>query len=227
MKYLRHPDAPIELEKRQKKPVDNPTKSWENLSSVTKKKIKQYLLPTQSYLCAYCETELAQGENELGYHIEHIKPKSKYPDFTFQFNNLIISCFEKGNEVDLQHYDFSSLSCGHFIKNTYDPDLFIPPTEENCQNYFFYRLEGKIIPIHSLSEQDKKRALYTIDVLNLNCARLVRQRKDIIYEGLEIIDKFNENQEDIAHFVTLECAKINGRHFAFISLRTQYFKGLS
>ena len=231
MKYLKHPSKiPEDLAREHKKAQESGrVKKWKNFR--TKKPIIESLLVTQNYLCAYCEIELAEGKNELGYHIEHIQPKSIAPStLTYKFDNLMLSCLKKGGEIKLVNCSTSSISCGHAInklRNNYNPDLFISPTTENCENYFFYKLEGEVIPAHSLSEYDKKQAEYTIKALNLNCARLVRQRKDIIFEGLEIIDKFKGNQDDIKHFVALELAKINGKHFAFITLRAQYFQGLS
>jgi hypothetical protein len=78
-------------------------------------KLSDYFLePRQYYICAYCEISL----NELGKHIEHIKPKSRYPEETFNYQELVLSC------IDDKHLQRQEHSCGHYKLDNYDP-LFI------------------------------------------------------------------------------------------------------
>ena len=94
MKYLFHPvNVPRKLELRHQKLVVDSTKAWDNFKD--KKAVQDSLLLAQKHLCSYCEIELARGENELGYHIEHIEPKSINSSRTFDFSNLLISCLMK------------------------------------------------------------------------------------------------------------------------------------
>jgi uncharacterized protein (TIGR02646 family) len=39
--------------------------------------------------CAYCESKIAHIEHP---HIEHYRPKKKYPDFTFEWENFLLAC---------------------------------------------------------------------------------------------------------------------------------------
>ena len=39
--------------------------------------------------CAYCESKI---EHVSDAHIEHYRPKSKYPELTFDWNNLLLAC---------------------------------------------------------------------------------------------------------------------------------------
>ena len=136
MKYLKHPvDIPRGLELKAENPSAN---AWDNFNN--KNEIHEALLPAQNYLCCYCEIELTRGEGELGFHIEHIEPKSTYTNRTFDFNNLLLSCFTTGHELNPSRIDLFPISCGHAKGNTYDPQLFIKPTDSTCENYFFYTL---------------------------------------------------------------------------------------
>ncbi len=86
-----HAQGPYCLQQKfdQGTPID-PTKAWKNLGSDCKQTlIEYYLKPEQYCLCAYSEVEL----ETFGCHIEHIKPKDKnrYPQYTFDYHNLIAS----------------------------------------------------------------------------------------------------------------------------------------
>ena len=39
--------------------------------------------------CAYCESKISHVDYG---HIEHFKPKSRFPDLTFEWTNLLLSC---------------------------------------------------------------------------------------------------------------------------------------
>ncbi|MDM8563895.1 retron system putative HNH endonuclease, partial [Candidatus Marithioploca araucensis] len=87
----------------------NPQKAWQGLRS---QKCKQqitndYLCSEQYHLCAYTEIDL----DELGCHIEHIKPKSRYPECTFDYQNLVLSCLQSDK---LQDYAYDDRFGGHF-----------------------------------------------------------------------------------------------------------------
>lgn len=51
--------------------------------------IKDVLVTMFHGKCAYCESKISH----VAYgHIEHFKPKSKFPDLTFEWTNLLLSC---------------------------------------------------------------------------------------------------------------------------------------
>ena len=191
-----------------------------------KKWIQKSLLPAQDYLCSYCEIELARGEAELGYHVEHIEPKSINPSRTFDFSNLLISCFKSGGEILPSHDDPQPISCGHAKKNTFDSLLFIKPTDLNCENYFYYELDGRITPHSNLAADQISQAEYTIDLLHLNCRRLKRARHDMISEDLEKINNLLDNPSALSDFAKMELTAINNKHQSFFTTRRQYFQEL-
>lgn len=51
--------------------------------------IKDALVAMFHGKCAYCESKISHVEYG---HIEHFKPKSRFPDLTFEWTNLLLSC---------------------------------------------------------------------------------------------------------------------------------------
>lgn len=230
MKQLTHPQSvPRQLLSRQQQPVNNPRAAWDRFHG--KKDIHDALLPAQKHLCAYCEIELDNREEALGYHIEHIESKSENPHLTFEFQNLMLSCFRTGNEIEQTDEDLKPVSCGHAElkqNNQYDAALFIKPTEQDCQRYFFYELDGRVVAHPDLDEAETARADHTIEVLNLNCLRLQRERGDMIREGLEIISDLADDDYALKCFLELELNEIApNKLFAFHTTRRQFFQDLA
>ena len=202
----------------------NPRSSWSSFSG--KEELRNDLFCTQKGLCPYCEIKL---ESELGYHIEHIQPKTANPYLTFEYTNLILSCF---SSVELKNYVSNARSCGHYKDFAvhglpFDLNLFISPTDPNCEHYFHYELNGEINmnPQFLQDLEISAKVLYTIDRLNLNCNRLVRQREEVIDEGFNIIQDLMNDQQALDSFIALELQIINQRYlFPFINLRKQFFE---
>ena len=192
------------------------TSSWKSFTG--KDELTSNLNYIQKGLCAYCEIKLNSG---LGTHIEHIQPKSIYHSLTFEYSNLVLSCFSSEN---INKND-SAVTCGHFKQNSYNPELFTPPTDVDCNNYFTCTPLGKIEPKKSLSTNDKAKAIYTRDILNLNSLRLVRLRANIIEEGLMIISELQNDKNALEHFKDLEFSIAKGMYlFPFINVRKEYFE---
>jgi len=138
----------------------NPRADWDHFSGTeTYKELRQYLINEQVMLCCYCEIALKENSDA---HIEHFKPKSKYPAERFNYNNLFASC--KYND-----------SCGTKRLSEYFTGL-ISPLDEKCQSRFTYTGNGMIIPFDENDEYAKR----TIKLLALNCKRLRLQRESII-----------------------------------------------
>jgi uncharacterized protein (TIGR02646 family) len=231
MQNLFHPiNLPRALERRYKKPVGNATKAWENFKNREKGSggIYRSLIPAQKKLCPYCETVLSREALSIGYHIEHIELKSIDPSVTFKFENLLVSCFNTGFEINPSNFDSNPISCGHAERKKveFDLNLFIKPTLPDCERYFFYELDGRITPHPGLTITEAEKAKYTIDILNLDCKRLTRLREEMIVEGYKIIDELLNDKDALKNFIELELAVINSKHFSFITARRQFFEPL-
>lgn len=202
-----------------------PSKAWQNLGSNCKQSlIENYLKSEQYDLCAYSEVKL---EN-FGCHIEHIKPKSRYPESTFDYHNLIASAFDSEN---LQKHAYANRFGGHFKcgdnrhgeQDKYDPNLFISPLEANCLRFFSYEPDGYVRPHPKRDKSEKTRAQYTIDALNLNAPYLVGERRRIIEEMLPIINDLLDNAEALRNFAEVDLCVTNGKLQSFHSTRLQQF----
>ncbi len=134
--------------------------NWNDFSGCdVYRELKQGLIEEQGFLCCYCEVALKKNTDA---HIEHSKPKDRYPGERFSIRNLFACC---------QHGD----NCGHRKGGNYFDEL-ISPLDADCQSRFTYTGNGKIIP----ADKDDSFAQRTIDLLALNCNRLKRQRETII-----------------------------------------------
>lgn len=212
MRYIQHSvqDPPYQLQK---------TKSvnWHCFRAVSNS-----LEILQKGLCAYCQIRI---DSSIGSHIEHIWPKSNHPEKTFQWDNLVLSCTHS-EEIRATRLA-GGVSCGHSNGKckwpAYDP-RFISPSEADCERYFEYRVsDGKVQPAHVLSQPEFERAEFTIKLLNLNCGRLCRMRKDILEEGYSIIQELKNDSVALAHFIDLELDEINKKLPSFFSARDQHF----
>ena len=120
--------------------------------------LSSVLLDEQYGLCAY--TELRPDEARIGTHIEHVKPKSRYPDLTFCYRNLVISALESN---DLQRPNLRGDQFGGHAKGSkYDREKFISPLRgRSKRGYFLYQSDGKVVPSPYKTRRYQKKAEYT------------------------------------------------------------------
>lgn len=134
--------------------------------------------------CNYCEDSNAN-------QVEHIYPKNFYPEKCFVWENYCFACgpcnqpksdqfaiYQEGTnvEINLKNLpEFSAPPKGN--------PLLIDPRKEDPMVFLFLDITDtfKFVPYSSRAEE-KRRALYTIDVLGLNSrSYLVRARKNAFY----------------------------------------------
>ena len=164
------------------------TLRWKRFSE--KRLISKYLLDRQFGLCCYTELNLTDfaHEQNSGYHIEHEKPKSLFPQLTFDFGNLLLCAL---NSQDLEHILAHLQFGGHFKKSKYDAQLFISPHQYNCREFFVYSSStGEITPNLSRSTAEQQKAQYTIDLLNLNAPFLKAERLQWLQEIEDCLEPF-------------------------------------
>ena len=130
-------------------------KNWGDFDFRLKNKLKEYMLENEQKIgkekyCPYCELKILLENSQ----IEHLKPKDKFPELFSDYENFIVGCVDKK-------------TCGQAKGNKWDR-LFINPVMENPQEYFSYRLRtGEIIPKID-DGLEYKKAIKTIEILNLN-----------------------------------------------------------
>lgn len=114
--------------------------------------IREHMLVHQKRICCYCCKSI-DGSNS---HNEHIKPKASFPQDSMGYDNMLVSC--------------TSNTCGMAKGNHYDPQTFISPLQEDCEEHFRFLPDGRI-------EGKTDKGVATIDCLNLNTYDLRQARK--------------------------------------------------
>ncbi|MEO0043252.1 MAG: hypothetical protein RL329_2700 [Bacteroidota bacterium] len=177
-----------------------------------------HLWSVQKGLCAYCEQEIPakmESDDDTKSHLEHIRPKADFPDLTYQFENLIISC--EGFNLFITDAKKGQF-CGHVKDNSYDDAIFLNPTEnQGITNYFRFDSEGQIEPnpLKTVSEQNQAR--YMIETLGLDNPVLNEMRKNqydiwlenqIEWSNEQLLAELDENQSILPAFYSLLQQKI-------------------
>lgn len=221
MRPIAHPvNPPVALQRA----IANGCTNWDGFPD--KASVTDVLSRVQKCLCAYCQIRLDSG---IGSHIEHIWPKHAHQTKTFDWPNLVLSCTHS-QEIGAARLS-GGLSCGHSNGKkpwpAYDP-RFISPTEQDCERYFEYMAaDGSVQPMRGLAPTETDRARYTIDLLNLNCRRLCRLRKDMLEEGYRIIQDLLNSPDALAYFLDCEFGETNDKLPSFISARRQHFEAFA
>jgi len=145
---------------------------WKKLPRHHKGKVQETLIEEQGHICAYCNRRIHKGrespEDDDQLRIDHVKPKSKYPNQTFDYYNLIGCCFgdDRTPPPKEEHCDAS--------KKNFEIPAALFPTNNTCESILMFTAEGEVIS----RDQAVEEAINT--VLNLNCSKLVNYRKAVL-----------------------------------------------
>jgi len=115
---------------------------------------KEALRQSTSGKCMYCESKI---EHNSFAQVEHIKPKSKFPELEFEWENLGYCC-QSCNTNKWQKYD--------------EVTPFINPYNEKPENYLVF------LGFMAYPNQGSERGEYSIKELELNRAGLIERRKE-------------------------------------------------
>lgn len=94
--------------------------------------------------CAYCESKIKQ----VAYpQIEHYRPKSKFPDLTFEWENLLLAC-SVCNSTEHKGNNFPAAS---------DKGPYINPCIDNPEEHFqfVYNATAKLASVYGKMERGK------------------------------------------------------------------------
>ncbi len=216
----------IALEKLQNKVNDLPVFAekvkkaqslWDNKNTKVFKAIKQMLteMCVGNGFCNYCEGNKATD-------IEHIYPKSFFPEYTFEWENYLLACGQCNQDKLDKCFVIDETGEIHVTKRGQEPIYktiaFINPRKENPYDFLWLDLStGMFDVIDDLPIIDKHKAEKTIEILKLDkfaderksvardymneMARLVRimQATDVDYIRREVQEdeksKIDENLE--------------------------------
>jgi uncharacterized protein (TIGR02646 family) len=140
-------------------PVD-PSAAWENFAG--KQELRDDLWPRQHGRCAYCERCVPLVSTP----IEHIRPKSRFHDYTFRYLNLVLSCDTHGTCTDHKDNDWDN--------------SFIPPTDMRSETWFCCDLNGLVGPAAGLTGSDRDAVILTVEMVNLNHPHLKTARENLL-----------------------------------------------
>lgn len=183
-----------------------------------KKLLSDLVLDEQFYLCAY--SEVCFETRAIGYHLEHVKPKSKFPKLTFSYQNIVVSALSSS---DLEVFK-GDIFGGHYKQNHFDPRFFLSPLRSHRKrDILLYLSDGRVVPSPSYSKRYRKMAEHTIKSLNLNASCLVNWRKRWIEELDATIDEHFEKGMSIFHLACIDLLPRSGRLNEFFSASRQRF----
>lgn len=175
--------------------------------------VHNHILRQQKTLCIYCQKQLIEKKESEWLPpsiIEHIRPRTKYPELTYEFTNLAVACKKHIDKKEVKEtkpltkedIDF----CEDRKDDEYNEDRFLNPHEvTDIESYFEYDIEGNIF-----AKEENEKANYMIKTaLNLNHAVLINMRKDqyLIFENMPIEEVENilldEDVEQLPAFYSM------------------------
>ncbi len=172
MRYIKQRYLSKCLNARRNNPPESTIAAKKAWRRSNKKDIRKACYKQQKGLCAY--TELSLDDTDLGYHLEHIAPRSTHPELTFIPHNIVLSILNDVQSGALpQHEKFG----GHHKSEDYSADWFISPFNMKCGDFFRYSITGKVEASSLLEQAERVKAEKTIQTLNLNASYLVERRK--------------------------------------------------
>jgi len=186
-----------------------------------KPQVTTSLLQEQYQLCCY--SELRADQEGLGYHIEHVEPKSLNPQRTFDYNNLAASALSSVSDLQTFKAQAHEVFGGHAKKNHYDPTRFISCHQPDCARFFAYLSDGRIVPHHELNAHEQDQAQYTIDTLNLNSPYLVTQRRQWWDELDKLYQEHIAKNWSLPHLAAIDLVPSSNALSRFFSLTRQFF----
>ena len=135
--------------------------------------------------CVYCDIHENENGGKANMHIDHFRPKEKFPRLRNNPINLHWSCAECNN-----------LKSDHWPAESYDSTIngergFIDPFTENRKDYFKVSSNGELIPL-------KAPASYKIELLALNreCRKRVRENRLVSFK---LLIKMHKQIAEIDH----------------------------
>lgn len=136
--------------------------------------------------CSYCEDSMAD-------EIEHVRPKSWFPEQTFDTTNYLFACGPCNGPKNNSYAAVShsgQLLVAHRVKNSTPmppptgQEALLHPWHDEPSDFFFLDLTNtfEFKPRQSLTPQQLARALYTLEVLHINKDPLLKARKEAFYD---------------------------------------------
>lgn len=198
---------------------DQATSRWGGFKHKTA--VLEQLFDEQYQLCCY--SEIRPDLLGLGSHIEHVQPKSQYPQRTFDYQNLAASALDSESDLKTFKAQADEVFAGHAKLGGYDPSLFVSCHQSDCARFFAYLSDGRVIPATRLTPDDKAKARYTITLLNLNSPYLITQRQGWWDELDQWLAEHDAQGWSLEHLAAVDLLPTGGKLSQFFSLTRQFF----
>lgn len=199
MKFINKNSSPIDYDKYCKR-KDATYSDLQNNNAI-KEVLKKSLLKEQGYICCYCGCKITE-DNMI---VEHLLPRSRYPNIELDYNNLLASCDggrrkrTENNKINTQKNNIIPECCDSSKKNN---EIKITPLMPKCEESFLFDDQGKIYPMPGDTDAEDTIKVLSLDTPSLNHKRkaAIAAYKYIVDENnyqdhLENIEKCNENFE--------------------------------
>lgn len=230
MKFVRkHGDGGYHLTQASaKQPTTSQTASSRWRTFKHKQSVLESLRSEQYQLCCY--SEVRADQLGLGYHIEHVENKSQHPQRTFDYTNFAASALTSDDlsslgNGQLQTDQKSAIFGGHAVgkQRSVDMQRFISPHQADCSRFFSFLSDGRITPSDVLNAEERDRAQYTIDLLNLNSPFLLTERQKWWDELDQLWEQHLQNDMDLHCLAGVDLIPRNQALSPFFSLTRQFF----
>jgi uncharacterized protein (TIGR02646 family) len=190
-----------------------------------KNNLQVNLLKEQYHLCCY--SEIRADILNLGYHIEHVQPKSQYPERTFDYQNLAACALDSASDLQYFKAQTHEVFGGHAKGSKYNSNLFVSCHQPNCTSFFAYLSDGRIVPKDGLNVLDTNKAIYTIGLLNLNSTYLITLRRRWWNELDDLFVEHQSKDWDLKYLVAVDLVPTNGKLSQFFSITRHFFGPLA
>lgn len=152
---------------------------WEDLDPSDQRRIRDALRTDFGQCCAYCENRCAaSGDQPNRESVDHFRPRSKFPDLSLDWLNLVYACQRcngtKGNlwpeESDVVNRRFAVVVGFVPVTAYVNPNIIAGarPAQEFFEFYVDGANGGQIIPAAQLPVGERLMAQRTIEDLDLN-----------------------------------------------------------
>ncbi|RDB04488.1 hypothetical protein [Runella aurantiaca] len=144
--------------------------------------------------CNYCEGNEAED-------IEHIYPKSFFPEKAFEWQNYLLACKQcnSGDKLDkcfVMDADGTVYSTVRGVEPVHSNVAFINPRIDNPKDFLWLNMEvGKFELLIDLSEAYKNKALKTLEILALN------ERDYLIVGRKRVADELYDKMDRLSRIV--------------------------
>ena len=152
--------------------------------------------------CGYCECACDARSDNAG-TLDHFRPRSKFPELTYEWTNWVFSCWPCNESKDDQWPE-----TGYIDPCSADPD-------DRPEKYLDVNDQGRLLPKKTLAKPDRQKAGHTIHNIGLNeinrlfyrVRRLADVTEDVMRlpksERQAVMDSFSAPDKEYAGVISI------------------------